>query len=163
MSRSCYLAPVRHEPENRPTPPRVPHLVELLKIRKERADVAERKRREEDPKAEWCPWVFADKQGRRFSNVRYSLDTVAEASNVTFCLHDLRRTFATVAESLEFSSCALKRLLNHATTSDVTAGYILADTDRLRAPMQRIEDTRLRLGGVTGGELIELRTEPAVA
>jgi len=34
-------------------------------------------------------------------------------SNVVFTLHDLRRTFATVAEGLDIAGYTLKRLLNH--------------------------------------------------
>jgi hypothetical protein len=33
---------------------------------------------------------------------------------------------------------ALKRLLNHKMTNDVTAGYIITDVERLRMPMQKI-------------------------
>ncbi|MEW6490108.1 MAG: integrase family protein [Thermodesulfobacteriota bacterium] len=114
------------------------YLRDLLKARKKKAA---------------GPLVFADKLGRPYSNVRYALDAVEEASGVSFCIHDLRRTFATVAESLDVSAYAVKRLLNHATAGDVTAGYLAEsfDTDRLRGPMQRIEDTILRLGGVKGG------------
>ena len=46
----------------------------------------------------------------------------------------------TVAESLDISAYALKRLANHKMTNDVTAGYIIGDAERLRAPMQRITD-----------------------
>ena len=73
---------------------------------------------------------------------------VIEASGVPFMLHDLRRSFITVAESLDISGYALKRLLNHATRTDVTAGYIVADTERLRAPMQKIADFILRAAAV---------------
>lgn len=110
------------------------------------------------------PLVFSDPKGRPFTNARYALDAVEEASGVKFCIHDLRRTFATVAESLDISAYAVKRLLNHATAGDVTAGYLAEsfDTDRLRAPMQRIEDTLLRLGGVKGaGEVVEFRRRRA--
>ncbi len=57
-----------------------------------------------------------------------------------FSIHDLRRTFTTVAESLDISRYALKRLLNHWQHDDVTAGYIGEDIERLRAPMQLIND-----------------------
>ena len=53
-------------------------------------------------------------------------------------LHDLRRTFVTIAESLDISSYALKRLVNHSQKGDVTAGYIVMSIDRLREPMNRI-------------------------
>ena len=65
---------------------------------------------------------------------------VIELSGIPFTLHDLRRTFATIAESLDLSAYALKRLLNHKMGNDVTAGYIMRDVERLRKPMQRITD-----------------------
>ncbi len=49
-----------------------------------------------------------------------------------FSLHDLRRTFITVAESLDIPAYALKRLLNHRADGDVTGGYIVMNADRLR-------------------------------
>lgn len=61
-------------------------------------------------------------------------------SGVTFTLHDLRRTFITAAESLDISAYALKRLINHKMTNDVTAGYIISDVERLRETMQRVTD-----------------------
>jgi len=65
---------------------------------------------------------------------------VVELSGVSFTLHDLRRTFATIADSLDLPTYALKRLLNHKMNHDVTAGYIMRDVERLRKPMQRITD-----------------------
>ncbi|MGL4637187.1 MAG: tyrosine-type recombinase/integrase [Beijerinckiaceae bacterium] len=63
---------------------------------------------------------------------------VSEASGVSFSLHDLRRTFITVAESLDIPAYALKRLLNHRTDGDVTGGYIVMNVDRLRGPVDRV-------------------------
>lgn len=71
---------------------------------------------------------------------RPQMDKVTEKSGVKFTPHDLRRTFITIAESLDISAYALKRLANHKMTNDVTAGYIIGDVERLRAPMQRITD-----------------------
>lgn len=65
---------------------------------------------------------------------------VVALSGVPFTLHDLRRTFATIAEGLDLPAYALKRLLNHKMNNDVTAGYIIRDIERLRKPMQRITD-----------------------
>lgn len=73
---------------------------------------------------------------------------VVEASGVEFTLHDLRRTFITVAESLDIAAYALKRLLNHKMRGDVTAGYIVADVERLREPMEKIADYLLKAGGI---------------
>jgi hypothetical protein len=60
-------------------------------------------------------------------------------------LHDLRRTFITIAESLDISAYAVKRLVNHKMNNDVTAGYIIADVERLRKPMQCITNCFLNL------------------
>ena len=68
---------------------------------------------------------------------------VCELSGVEFTTHDLRRTFLTIAESLDIPAYALKRLVNHR-ISDVTAGYIQITVERLRKPMQKITDYVLR-------------------
>ncbi|BCX88495.1 hypothetical protein MIN45_P0864 [Methylomarinovum tepidoasis] len=91
--------------------------------------------------------VFADHHGRVVSNFRYSQAKVEAVSGVKFCIHDLRRTFVTIAESLDIPAYALKRLLNHATGSDVTASYIVIDTERLRDPMQQVTDYVLKTVG----------------
>lgn len=70
---------------------------------------------------------------------------VRSASGVEFTLHDLRRTFITIAESLDISAYALKRLLNHKGGRDVTTGYIVLSVERLRKPMQKIADRLLSL------------------
>ncbi len=71
---------------------------------------------------------------------RKQIAKVIESSKITFTTHDLRRTFITVAESLDIPAYALKRLLNHKMQNDVTAGYIVTDVERLRIPMQKITD-----------------------
>lgn len=84
-------------------------------------------------------FVFpADSKTGYITEPKKIVQRVADLSNVPFTLHDLRRTFATVAESLDFPAYALKRLLNHKMTQDVTAGYIMKDVERLRKPMQEI-------------------------
>jgi integrase len=65
---------------------------------------------------------------------------VSEASGVNFTMHDLRRTFIAIAESLDIPAYALKRLLNHRADSDVTGGYIVINAERLREPVERIAD-----------------------
>lgn len=65
---------------------------------------------------------------------------VVALSGISFTPHDLRRTFITIAEGLDIPAYALKRLLNHKQAGDVTAGYIIPNTERLREPMQRITD-----------------------
>ncbi len=99
--------------------------------------------------AEIGPFVFPGQNGP-LQDVRYWIAKVADDSGVSFTLNDLRRTFISVAESLDLSGYTLKRLLNHKMTEhDVTAGYIVTDVERLRAPMQRIGDEILRIVGAS--------------
>jgi len=69
----------------------------------------------------------------------YKRDIIA-ATGITFCFHDLRRTFITIAESLDIPHYSLKALLNHSMGNDVTGGYIQITPERLREPMQKIAD-----------------------
>ncbi len=79
---------------------------------------------------------------------RNQMERVISESGITFTLHDLRRTFITIAESLDIPAYALKRLINHKMSNDVTAGYIIADVERLRPPMQKITDYILKCAGI---------------
>jgi integrase len=84
-------------------------------------------------------YVFPNEFGTGMLNdPKKQIKKVVDDSGISFTTHDLRRTFITIAESLDISAYALKRLLNHKMTNDVTAGYIITDVERLRAPMQKI-------------------------
>lgn len=94
-------------------------------------------------------YVFPNINGTgRIVEQRKQMNFVTEVSGITFTIHDLRRTFITVAESLDISAYALKSLLNHKTNNDVTAGYIIINAERLRIPMQMITDHLLKCMGV---------------
>jgi integrase len=84
-------------------------------------------------------YVFESNKGR-MQNLRYAQEAVIKDSDVKFTIHDLRRTFATIANSLDIPAYTVKMLLNHKMGSDVTAGYIISDVERLRQPMQKISD-----------------------
>ena len=70
-------------------------------------------------------------------------------SSVKFTLHDMRRTYISIAESLDISSYALKRLLNHRSNDDVTGGYIVMSVDRLRLPVERVAQKILELANAS--------------
>ena len=98
---------------------------------------------------EKSPFVFIGRGIKGYmDDPNKQMKLVVEESGVVFTPHDLRRTFITVAESLDISAYALKRLANHKMTNDVTAGYIIADAERLRDPMQRITDYILLQAGL---------------
>jgi integrase len=90
---------------------------------------------------------FGDGASGHIVEPRKQMAKVTAASSVAFTLHDLRRTFITIAEGLDIPAYALKRLLNHKMTNDVTAGYIVSDVERLRVPMQKITDYLLTAAG----------------
>lgn len=81
----------------------------------------------------------------KLGNTRAMLDAAKAGARVDFSQHDLRRTFGTLGDSLGFSLLTIKRLLNHATGNDVTAGYIMQNPERLRKPLQAISDEIDRL------------------
>lgn len=130
-----------HEPH---TLPLTDYLQAIMERRKQRAK---------------GPFVFATPDRERIDNWRFALNAITRRSGVVFCIHDLRRTFATIAESLDLPAYAIKRLLNHKMGSDVTAGYIVITPERLRAPMQKVTDYILKASGVKpSADVVELKT-----
>ena len=87
------------------------------------------------------PYIFqGTTPDKPLNDPKKQLDKVRKISGVYFNLHDLRRTFITIAESLDINTYALKQLLNHKDQRDVTGGYIITDMERLREPMNKITD-----------------------
>lgn len=86
--------------------------------------------------------TLIERESQRLLN---GLETIKELENlpaenriagVKFCLHDLRRTFISIAEGV-VSYSELKRLVNHS-DKDVTQGYIVKSVEQLRQPMQQV-------------------------
>lgn len=92
------------------------------------------------------PWVFPGpgKSGHMVETKKF-LARVSAGSGVSFTMHDLRRTFITIAESFDVPYYALKRLLNHRTNGDVTGGYIVVNAERLREPVEHVSQRILEL------------------
>jgi integrase len=120
------------------------HLVDLLAARQQTAT---------------SPYVFpGEGQPGPLVEPRAGIQWVIRESGVSFKLHDLRRTFITVAESLDISAYAVKRLVNHKMSRDVTAGYIISDAERLRGPMEKIAHYFLEKSTATTASIIDLST-----
>ena len=69
------------------------------------------------------PYVFPGaKPGKPMNAASKIYERLSEVSGVVFTPHDLRRTFASVADALNIPHYSLKRLLNHRSGSDVTLG-----------------------------------------
>ena len=80
-------------------------------------------------------------------DVRDELSKINQVAKVTITPHDLRRTFTTIAESLDISPYTIKALINHSDkkASDVTGGYIQIPLERKRKALQMIEDEIMRI------------------
>lgn len=76
-----------------------------------------------------------------------NIEDVTEVSGVSFCLHDLRRTFLTIGDDLDLKSEVLKQLVNHQ-QRDITEGYIFRSPERLRRASQQITNQILKLSGL---------------
>lgn len=86
-------------------------------------------------------WVFpANSRSGHIEEPKGFLDQVAASTGIRISVHDLRRTFITVAESTDISSLALKALVNHSIGTGVTEGYIQMSSERLREAAQRVAD-----------------------
>jgi integrase len=105
-------------------------------------------------------YVFhADSKSGHLEEPRSALQQITEASGITISVHDLRRGFATVAETCDISPLALKALLNHSVGGDVTANYVRLSVERLRTPAQKVCDKMLELcnaPAVIGNNVIKL-------
>lgn len=74
-----------------------------------------------------------------------------------YTLHDLRRTFITTAEKLNFSQWTVKRLANHKQVDVTGKHYIIYDIERLREPMEQISTELLRMARDEYGKVIEFQ------
>jgi integrase len=82
---------------------------------------------------------------------------VIAQTDMPFTMHDLRRTFVTIAESLDISAYSVKALVNHKQGDDVTSGYIQLNVGRLRQPMQAITDFMLKSAGMKAADVVQFK------
>ena len=84
-------------------------------------------------------YVFPSTGKHKFlCDPRLGVEAVTKTTGIVFSIHDLRRTFITVAESLDISTYALKSMLNHKSSNDITGSYIMIDVERLRQPVESV-------------------------
>jgi len=103
--------------------------------------------REEATQKSQSPWVFPARSSRavqgHYLDSKAILQGLKKAGEIeALRTHDLRRTFATVAEEVA-SYAVVKRLLNHRNSRDVTGRYTKVDDARLLEEMTRIEKVML--------------------
>ena len=94
--------------------------------------------RERKPDTGKSPYVFPGKDLTvRIRDIDDSRFRVIDESGIKFTIHDLRRTFATIAAEMGIPPYLLKKLLNHK-SGDVTEGYVISTVEILRNPVQKI-------------------------
>ena len=99
-------------------------------------------------------WVFPSRQneGQHITNMRAGLATLNQKAGTNITTHDLRRTYASIANHLDYSVATIKRLLNHRDSSrqnDVTLRYIQMSTKKLKQAMNDIEQQLFEYSSVT--------------
>ncbi|MEC7121030.1 MAG: integrase family protein [Pseudomonadota bacterium] len=85
-------------------------------------------------------WVFASSRSEcgHVVSAMTALKRINEKTGVQKSQHDLRRTFASIANHLDYGHYTIKRLLNHI-SGDVTANYVQVSMSKLREAMNAIE------------------------
>lgn len=97
-------------------------------------------------------WVFPSKMSEsgHLNCIKRSLDVITKKTGLNIRLHDLRRTFVSMANSIRIPSYTIKKLVNHSSGGDVTAAvYNVMDVEDLREPMQAIADEIIKMIGST--------------
>jgi len=92
-------------------------------------------------------YVFPGRRGGPIVEPKLGVARVVEKSGCNFVLHDLRRTYISMAAKLGVPHHIIKKLVNHVASRDVTDGYIIIDLDHLREPMNLINNRFLTLFG----------------
>lgn len=90
-------------------------------------------------------WVFpsAKSSSGHLVNISKIRQKIDKSCGVEFSFHDLRRTFRSIAENLDYARYTIKRLLNHkeVDNQDATAaGYVQVTERKLSEAMYAIED-----------------------
>lgn len=88
---------------------------------------------------------------------RWPLDQITLKTGVEFSSHDLRRTFATIAEASLLPETIIKRLLNHTTDNCVTGGYIRTESNTLKQAIDRVAGFIQERIADTGDNVTDIR------
>lgn len=84
-------------------------------------------------------WVFPNTDGGNpMWTPKKHINRIINLIDVKFSSHDLRRTFATLAEACGLPTTLIKRMLDHVTDGDVTGGYIITEHDTLRRAFNQV-------------------------
>lgn len=86
-------------------------------------------------------YIFAGYGGNKIMDQpRWHIELIIKTTGIEFSSHDLRRTFATIAEAALLPETNIKCLLKHTTDNNVTTSYIRTESNTLRQAVERIAD-----------------------
>ncbi|MGD0275185.1 MAG: tyrosine-type recombinase/integrase [Syntrophales bacterium] len=89
------------------------------------------------------PALTKQSKSGHMAEPKRQVDAIVKSTGITFCLHDLRRVFKTTAQDT-VTKAESDRLTNH-TSGDAGDGYIILSTEKLRKPMERVNNKILLL------------------
>ncbi len=99
-------------------------------------------------------FVFPGRTRGSISEFRPALAQIRRKSGCAFIIHDLRRTFLTMAEKVEVPGGVIKKLANHCDRSNATQNYIVLDEERLRFYVDKIAAEFVKLMNANIDELV---------
>ncbi|EIC23289.1 tyrosine-type recombinase/integrase [Thiorhodovibrio frisius] len=106
-------------------------------------------RRQADPNS---PFIIGS------TKVNRNVDLIEKQTGIRISPHDLRRTWASMADKCGTGSYGIKAALNHKSGDDVTGKhYAQVSTEDLRPIMQRVEDFILRHAEQRDDNVVSLR------
>lgn len=95
---------------------------------------------------------------------RHQIALIEAQTGILVGAHDLRRTWASLADKCGVGGYAIKAALNHATNDVTGTHYAQVDVDDLRQPMQKVENYILaKLAAAKGENVIPLHPAREVA
>jgi integrase len=106
---------------------------------------------------------FAHSKTGHIVEPKHPLDLIAAATGITVTVHDLRRTFVTIAEASNISPVASRALVNHSIggKGDIHGNYNQMKAEALRIPAQRVTDRIKEMVGIGEPLLRLVRTTQA--
>jgi integrase len=104
------------------------------------------KHRKENSRSD-TDYVFPGRRGGPLVEPKLGVARVVARSGCSFVLHDLRRTYISMAAKIGIPHHVIKKLVNHIASSDVTDGYVIIQVDQLREPIDQINNRFLTLFG----------------
>jgi integrase len=114
----------------------------ILPLSDKLVEILARRKDENEPFFPDSPWAFPANRSKSGHISEPKLKPAQKAIvGVDFSIHGLRHTWMTAANAADLSPYDIKMLANHSLPKgDVTAGYIGAHVEALRASQQRVTD-----------------------